>query len=321
MGIIYIDCIQLSNNITCTRCDDRLFLKVFEDGSTTCTTHWGVGYYGQFQLTKTSYDGITDFKQCQPCDSSCNECVDVGPNRWTSCKSGYYLNILKGGHIGTCVLKSTQNLTLGLFVASQSPTSNEDGSFLNPYSSIIKALNYANQAAAPYNYATIIISLLNGEHIMSREMRYHTFMRSAQDTTSVKQYITIQPVFWGQTINGHSFQTGDSDCIESGNKLTVVYQLGNDFAFKVSGELAVRYLIFDALDSSIPVGQTCQYSSMRCCQIDGTSITQHPNNLHTTNCTVAMDQTEYCLTTAGDALFKFIKEKVTDSNAKVSYQV
>lgn len=219
------------------------------------------------------------------------------------------------------MLKSTQNLTLDLFVASQPPTSTEDGSFSNPYSSIIKALNYANQAAAPYNSATITISLLNGEHIMSREMQSHTFVRSAQDKKSMKQYATIQPVFCGQTINGHTFQTGDSDCIESGNKLTVVYQLGNEFTFEVSRELVFRYLIFDALDSSIPVSQTCQYNSMRCCQIDGISISQHPDNPHTTNCTVAMDQTEYCLTTAGDGLFKFIKEKVTESNGLVSYQV
>ena len=57
--------------------------------------------------------------------------------------------------------------------------------------------------------------------------------------------------------------SGDADCIESGSKLTVVYQMGNDFTFEVPNELNINNIIFDALDSSILSTQECLRTDTR----------------------------------------------------------
>ena len=256
------------------------------------------------------------------CDSTWSDWVDAGNDRCTSWPPGSYLNIKLGGNIGQCVQKVSQNTTITLFVGTNTEVHDADGSYEKPFQHIVKALNYAAQAAASYNFATINIYLLNMEHIMSRNTELFEFMSTTIDTASIQKSITIQPAFCGETIGGHSFTARDIDWIDASRYLTVAYQLGNEFAFEVPTMLTIRNIIFDALDSSILNTEDCLFKGTRCCTLDGTSLRFHSgNSIKETNWTVVMDQTEYWLTTTGDSFFKFEKEKTTDTNGNISYKV
>ena len=166
------------------------------------------------------------------------------------------MEILLGDHIGQCVQKVSQNITIALFVGTHDEDPDVDGSYDKPFKYIVNALRYANQEAASYNFATIKIYLLNKEHIMSRITEFYEFIPKAKDTASIQRSITMGPAFCGATIGDHTFTALDNDCIDVSEKLTVVYQLGNIFAFEVPTMLTVRNIIFDAIDSSISIDQS-----------------------------------------------------------------
>ena len=121
------------------------------------------------------------------------------------------MEVLLEGHIGQCKQKVSQDITITLFVGTNNQDPNADGSYDKPFRYIVNVLRYANQEAAPYNFATIKIYLLNMEHIMSRITEFHEFIPTAKDTASIQKSITIEPVFCGATIGGHTFAPADTD--------------------------------------------------------------------------------------------------------------
>ena len=311
----------LGNEILWTQCDHKLMMKTLPDGTTTCTKNWGTGYYGFYEIQENPYYGFKDVRICKNCDSSCTDWVDAEINSCVSCPSGYYLNVLTGGHIGRWLAKSSGTTTINLFVTPGTESTGADGSYSKPFGHIVKALKYANQEAAPYTSATVFIYLLNGEHVMSRNTNAFNFEMTAKDATSLQQSITIQPAFWGQTVGGHTFVSGDADCIESGSKLTVVYQMGNDFTFEIPNELNINNIIFDALDSSILSTRECLLKGARCCDSNDTDIFIHSqNSISSTSWNYSTNQTEFCLTTQGFSLFQF-KVAVITEGAQTRYQV
>ena len=121
------------------------------------------------------------------------------------------MEVILGGHIGQCVQKVSQNITIALFVGTYYEDPDADGSYDKPFQYIVNALRYANQEAAPYSFSTIKIYLLNMEHIMSRRTESYEFIPTAKDTAAIQKSITIEPAFCGVTIGDHTFGATDTD--------------------------------------------------------------------------------------------------------------
>lgn len=91
---------------------------------------------------------------------------------------------------------------------------------------------------------------------MTRKYQHYNYDSSKSNAYSLNQNILIQPAFCGQTLGGHNFGAADVDCIQSTQKITVYYKMGNSFSFTVPKSMTVKSIIFDALDSSIKPTET-----------------------------------------------------------------
>ena len=164
----------------------------------------------------------------------------------------------------------------------------------------------AEEKSAEYTSATIYIYLINGDHYMTRNFVDYDFTFTKRDQYSLNKDIYIQPVFWGQTIDGQLFEASSKTCIEQGQSLTVYYQLGNDFKFDVPKSLTVSNIIFDALDSSLDPTLSWLLYKSQWCMISGTEMTPNPSNPEAlSSCEIFTYQSENCLSTIGNSLFQF----------------
>jgi hypothetical protein len=151
------------------------------------------------------------------------------------------------------VTKDQPDGTINIFISPNMIETTGDGSYGNPFGHIAKALAYANnQVADMSGNPNINLYLLGGDnHFMTKNIAHYNYDITKSDKTSNSQNIVIQPAFCDQTLGGHSFTTGDADCIATTEKVTVYYKMANSFHFKVPNSLTVKNIIFDAIDSSI----------------------------------------------------------------------
>jgi hypothetical protein len=171
---------------------------------------------------------------------------------------------------------------------------------------LVKALAYANQEVASYNKGTINIYLLKGDHFMTRSLSSYVLQVNKKDQYSGNQEITIQPAFCSTTVGGHTFGGGDSDCIASDQQITIYYQMGNIFEFKVPLSLTIQSIIFDALDSSFTPTEGWLTTKSKCWNIADTTLTVNSDNPSPiSSWTIQSRQTEECVSTFGGSLFQF----------------
>ena len=181
---------------------------------------------------------------CTSCLYPCYTCAN--DMKWTSCQSGYYFQPTNaGGTVGDCVLKDQPDGTVNIFVSPNLIETTADGSYGNPFGHIAKALEYANgQVADMSGNPNINVYLLGGDnHFMTTNIEHYNYDLTKSDKTSLDQNIVIQPAFCDQTLGGHSFTTGDTDCIASTTKITVYYKMANSFYFIVPNSLTIKNII------------------------------------------------------------------------------
>ena len=118
--------------------------------------------------------------------------------------------------------------------------------------------------------------------------------------------VNILPAFCGQNLGGHSFGASDADCIDSSDKITVYYQMGNSFHFTIPKSLKVTSIIFDALDSSLYPTESCLKENAQWCTLNSdknmsvNTLNPNPPSAWSTQ-TI---QTEECNTSFGSSLFQ-----------------
>jgi hypothetical protein len=203
------------------------------------------------------------------------------------------------------MLKVELEGTIDVFVEPNHVETTGDGSYESPFGHIVKALEYANgQVADMQGNPNINIYLLGGDnHFMTKNIEHYNYDVTKSDKTSLDQNIVIQPAFCDQTLGGHSFTTGDADCIASTEKITVYYKMANSFYFIVPNSLTVKNIIFDAIDSTMSPTDSCLSQNTICCALDGTDLTSIATAA--TGCLPSYSQEEKCYSTYGNYFFYF----------------
>ncbi|ESU40084.1 Variant-specific surface protein, partial [Giardia duodenalis] len=87
-----------TSKIKCTKCTDSNYLKTAADGTTTCVTECGNGY---FKKDNGGSDG--QIKVCSPCAANCLACADETADKCTSCTADTYFLLAATGSQGKCV--------------------------------------------------------------------------------------------------------------------------------------------------------------------------------------------------------------------------
>ena len=87
-----------SSKIKCTKCGANKYLKTAADGTTTCETNCGEGY---FKKDNGGSDG--QIKVCSPCAANCLACADETADKCTSCTAGTHFLLAATGSQGKCV--------------------------------------------------------------------------------------------------------------------------------------------------------------------------------------------------------------------------
>ena len=272
-----------------------------------CGMAWGINEY---PLTNTVADrrlGVYDHNQCYNCRSEWYEWASI--NDCITCSSGYYLRLHHPGSLaGTCIsFIPPARSTLDIFVAPELVEKYNTGTYQSPFGHIAKALSYADDFAADKNDTIINIHLLGGGvHYMTRNYDHYHYNKAKSNQISYSQDITIQPVFWGQVIENHSFNKGDADCIDSSSKITVHYKMGNSYRFTVPRSLTVQSIIFDAIDSSIDPTDLWVRKNTIWCILDDESLASNTASSYSgTDCTSYSPQTEQWISTYGNSFFQF----------------
>ena len=119
--------------------------------------------------------------------------------------------------------KQPDSIELNIFVFPSRKPEGADGSFDNPYGHIAKAPMKAEEQSAQYTSVTIYIYLISSDHFMTRDFTEYDFTFTMRDQYSLSKDIYIQPIFWGQTIDGKFFESSDGDCIEQEESLTAYH--------------------------------------------------------------------------------------------------
>jgi hypothetical protein len=196
--------------------------------------------------------------------------------------------------------------TVDIFVRPNHIETTGDGSYGSPFGHIVKALEYANDRVADMQgNPNINIYLLGGDnHFMTNNIEHYNYDLTKSDKASNNQNIVIQPAFCDQILGGHSFTTGDADCIASTDKITVYYKMANSFYFVVPNSLTVKNILFDALDSTIAPTDSCLNENTICCELSGTTL--QASALSTASCSTEFYyQVEKCSSTIGNYFFYF----------------
>ena len=147
---------------------------------------------------------------------------------------------------------------------------------------------------------------------MTRNLDHSYYPQTKKDQYSYNVDLTIKPVFCGESIGSLTFNSGDSDCIETGEKIKVYYKMGNSFMFIVPNSLRVESILFDAIDSTIDPKDSCLLENEVCCEVSGTTLVQSSTSSVGSMCELYSLQTEQCLTTIGHSFFQFGLTDVSD---------
>lgn len=215
---------------------------------------------------------------------------------------------MSGGSIGTCILKSEPIENIVIFVSPEYEETDGVGTYNDPLGNIVKALSVANERAADMTGGEVSISIIligGGSHYMTNNINHYDYSRSKGDKYSYNKRILIQPAFCGQTYGLHTFGSFDSDCIQSGEQITVYYKMANSFYFLVPNSLTIKNVIFDAIDSSIDPYDDCLKENTVWCVLDGVDLIENWEATTTPDCTMFYYQEEKWYTTYGHYLFYF----------------
>ena len=257
-------------------------------------------------------------KECIACTSPCKEWTD--DNTCLSCESGFYLSHAQPySSTGTCQMKNAPIDTVNVFVRPNYVEENGDGTYINPFGHIAKALSFAYDRAADMldsSNITINIYLLAGDrHYMNMDGASYTYGATKSDKYSYNKDVTIQPAFWGQNLGGHLFNVGDPDCIDTTGKVIVDYKMSNYFYFDVFNSLTIKNIHFDAIDSSIDPTEICLKENTQCCELSGTTLQAHTDAIASPTCTMFYYQEEKCWNTLKSHLFYFAYDEMSSATS------
>ena len=155
---------------------------------------------------------------------------------------------------------------------------------------------------------------------MTRNYNHYNYLKSKDSGYSYNQIINIQPAFWGQTLGGHIFKKNDIDWIPFTERITVYYQMGNLFRFKVPLNLTINSIVFDALDSSLLPSENWLNENSRWWMIDGNINPMNPSPA--SNWSIQTIQTEEWKVTYGSSFFQFgYSDLLSDINSVGSLNI
>ena len=254
-------------------------------------------------------------KECKTCHSSCYECHSDSSDACLSCpRNKYLLHNFPGSLSGQCLDIKNTTVSISVFVTSNSRSDQADGTYAKPYDHITRALSSGIESLANYSSGSLKIYLLKGKHYMTTRFDKYYYPTSKSNKYSLNYDVTIQPVFWGDTYEGITFESQGGECISSSNQLIVYYKMGNGYYFKVPKSLTIKNIEFDAIDSTIDPSSSWLSQMGEWCRLNDTVLynveadSEHSWNVYTL-------QTHEWLSTIGEG---FIKFEFSDTHSQIS---